>query len=122
MPRRGRPHRGSNARHGEVDIQLIIGVAPLADLDLVPAPHKEEHALLGDLHDGEIGARGGAGEEGGVEGADGGAGQDRLGGVSEEGLGSNPLPQPHPPNHSLPHPQHLVHAGEIPAGQIPSNG
>ena len=29
-----------------------------------------------------------------------------------------------PPSHNptLPHPQHLVHAGEVPAGQIPSNG
>ena len=43
------------------------------------------------------------------------------GGVGEEGLGSLPLPQPHPPNRPLPHPQHLVHAGAVPAGQIPSN-
>ena len=43
------------------------------------------------------------------------------GGVGEEGLGSLPVPQPHPPNRPLPHPQHLVHAGEVPAGQIPSN-
>ena len=41
--------------------------------------------------------------------------------VGEEGLGSLPLPQLHPPNRPLPHPQHLVHTGEVPAGQIPSN-
>ena len=121
MPRRGQPHRGSNARHGEVDLRLRIDVVPLADLDLVHAPHEEEHALLGDLHDGEIGAWDGAGEEAGVEGAGGGAGRDRLGGVGEEGLGSTPLPQPHPPNRPLPLPQHMVHSAEVPAGQIPSN-
>ena len=49
-----------------------------------------------------------------------GACWDRLGGVREEGLGSLPLPQPHPPNRPLPNPQHLVHAGAVPAGQIPS--
>ena len=31
------------------------------------------------------------------------------------------LPQPQPPNRPLPHPQHLVHAGAVPVGQIPSN-
>ena len=56
-----------------------------------------------------------------MEGAGGGACRERLGGVGEEGLGSLPLPQPHPPNRPLPHPQHLVHAGEVPAGQILSN-
>ena len=40
-----------------------------------------------------------------MEGAGGGAGGDRLGGVGEEGLGSNPLPQPHPPNRA-PSPTH----------------
>ena len=57
----------------------------------------------------------------GVEGADGGACRDRLGGVGDEGLGSTPLPQRHPPNQPLPHPPHLVHR-QVPAGQIPSNG
>ena len=56
-----------------------------------------------------------------MEGAGGGACRDRLGGVCEEGLGSFPLPQTHPPNRPLPHPQHLVHAAEVPAGQIPSS-
>ena len=55
MPQRGRPHRGGNARHGVVDLRLRIDVFPLAHLDLVHAPHKQEHALFGDLHDGEIG-------------------------------------------------------------------
>ena len=122
MPQRGRPHRGSNTRHGEVDIRLRIDVVPVADLDLVHAPHEVERALLGDLDDREVGAGGRAGEEGGVEGPGGGAGRDRLGGVGEEGLGITPLPKPHPPNRPLPHPQHLVHAGEVPTGQIPSNG
>ena len=94
----------------------------LSPLQISIVPHKEEDALLGDVHDGEIGPRGGVGEEGGVEGAGGGAGQDRLGGVGEEGLGSTPLPQPHPPNHPLPRPQHLVHTGQVPVGQSPSNG
>ena len=71
--------------------------------------------------DGEVGGRGRPGEEGGVERAGGGAGRERLGGVGEEGLGSIPLPQPHPPARPLPRPQHLVHAGEVPAGPIPSN-
>ena len=56
-----------------------------------------------------------------MEGAGGGAAGTDSGGVGEEGLGSIPLPQPHPPNRPLPHPQHLVHAGEVPVGQIPSN-
>ena len=67
------------------------------------------------------GGRGRPGDEGGVEGAGGRACRERLRGVGEQGLGSLPLPQPHPPNRPLPHPQHLVHAGEVPAGQIPSN-
>ena len=51
-----------------------------------------------------------------------GADRERLGGgIGEEGLGSIPLPQPHPPNRPLPHPQHVVHAGEVLAGQITSN-
>ena len=86
------------------------------------APHKEEDALPGDLHDDEIGAQGGAREESGVEGASGGADWDSLGGVGEEGLGNTPLSQPHHPNHPLPHPEHLVHAAEATARQIPSNG
>ena len=72
--------------------------------DLVHAPHEEEDALLGDLHDGEIGARGGAGEEGGVEGTGGGAGRDRLGGVGEEGLGMQHLPRTTPPSQPPPSP------------------
>ena len=84
------------------------------------APHEEEHALLGNLDDTEVGARGRAGQEGGVEGAGGGDGPDRLGGVGEESLGNTHLPQPHPPNRPLPHPQHLVHAGEVPAEQTPA--
>ena len=79
-------------------------------------------SLLGHLEDREVGALRQAGGEGGVEGAGGGAGRDRLGGVGEEGLGSTPFPQPHPPNRPLPHQQHLVHAREVPAGRIPSNG
>ena len=113
--------RGRNGRDDDVDFRLRIDVVPLADLDLVHVPHEKEDTLLGDLHDGEIGARGGAGEDGGVEGAGGGAGQDRLPGVGEEGLGSTPLPQAHPPNHPLLHSQHLVHPRAILAGQIPSN-
>ena len=70
------------------------------------------------LDDGEVGGRGRPGEEGGVEGAGGGADRDRLGGVCEEGLGSTPLPLPHPPNRPLPHPQHLVHAAEVPAPRM----
>ena len=31
-------------------------------------------------------------------------------------------PSSDPPNHPLPQPQHLVHAGAVPAGQIPNNG
>ena len=58
----------------------------------------------------------------GWRGQVGGAGRDRLGGVCKEGLGSTPLPQPHPPNHPLPHPQHVVHAEEVPAGKIASKG
>ena len=85
------------------------------------AAHEEQHALGADLDDGEVGGRGRPGDEGGVEGAGGGACRERLGGVGEEGLGILPLPQPHPPNRPFPHPQHLVHAGEVPAGQIPSN-
>ena len=65
MARRGRLHRGGNARHGQVDLRLHIDVVPLAHLDLVHAPHEEEDAMLGDLHDGEIGARGGRGRWGG---------------------------------------------------------
>ena len=57
----------------------------------------------------------------GWKGRAGGNGRDRLGGVGEEGRGSSPLPQLHPPNRPLPHPQHVVHAGEVLAGQIPSN-
>ena len=57
----------------------------------------------------------------GWKGQVGGPAGTASGGVGEEGLGSTPLPQPHPPNRPLPHPQHLVHAGEVPAGQIPSN-
>ena len=107
MPQRGRPHRGANTRHRNVDLQLRIDVAPLEDLDPVHASHEEEHALLGHLHEGEIGAWGGAGEDSRVEGAGGGAGRGRPVGIAEEGLGSTPLPQPHPPNHPLPHPQHF---------------
>ena len=122
MPQCGWPPRGSNAGHGKVDLRLRIGIVPLADLRLVHAPHEEEHALLPDLDDGEVGGRGRPGEEGGVEGGGGGAGRDRLpGGVGEEGLGSIPLPQPYSPNRPLPHPQHLVHAREVLAGQIASN-
>ena len=47
---------------------------------------------------------------------------DRLGGVTEEGVGSTPLRQPSPPKHPLPHPQLLVHTGQVRAGQIPING
>ena len=82
---------------------------------------EEEHALLTDLDDGEVRGRGRPGEEGGVEGAGGGAGRDRLGGVGEEGLGCISPQRPHRPNRPLPHPQHLVHAGEVPAGQTPGN-
>ena len=121
LPQRGRPLRGGNASHGEVHLRLRIDIVPLADLLLVQAAHEEQHALLAVLDDGEVGGRGRPGEEGGVEGARGGACRDRLGGVGKEGLGSIPLPQPHPPNRPLHHPQHLVHAGEVPAGQIPSN-
>ena len=121
VPQRGRPTRGGNAGQGEVDLRLRDDIAPLAHLQLMHAAHEEQHALVADLDDGEVGGRGRPGDEGGVEGAGGGACRERLGGVGEEGLGSLPPPQPHPPNRPLPHPQHLVHAGEVPAGQIPSN-
>ena len=52
-----------------VDLRLRMDIVPHADVDVVHALHEEEHALLGDLHDREVGARGRAGEEGGVEGA-----------------------------------------------------
>ena len=113
---------GGNGRDGKVDLRLCIHVVPLIHFDLVHVPHQEEDIVLGDLNDGEIGGRGREGEEGGVVGAVGEADRDRLGGVDAEGLGSNPLPQPHPPNQPLPHPQHPVHAGAVPTGQIPSNG
>ena len=121
VPQRGRPTRGGNAGQGEVDLRLRVDIAPLGDLQLVHAAYEEQHALGADVDDGEVGGRGRPGDEGGVEGAGGGACRERLGGVGEEGLGSLPLSQPHPPNRPLPHPQHLVHAGEVPAGQIPSN-
>ena len=116
VPQRGRPTRGGNAGQGEVDLRPRVDIAPLGDLQLVHAAHEEQHALGADLDDGEVGGRGRPADEGGVEGAGGGACRERLGGVGEEGL-----PQPHPPNRPLPHPQHLVHGGEVPAGQIPSN-
>ena len=72
MSQRGRPHRGRNAQHGEVDLRLRIDVVPLADPDLVHVPHKTVDIVRGDLHDREIGAWGGAGEKGGIEGAGGG--------------------------------------------------
>ena len=122
MPQRGRPFRGSNAGHGEVDLRLRIGIVPLADLQLVHAAHEEQHVLLANLDDGEVGGRGRPGEEGGVEGAGGGAGRADSGGSAKRGwAASPPPPQPHPTNHPLPHPQHLVHTGEVPAGEIPSN-
>ena len=115
------PGGHDNAGQGEVDLRLRVDIAPLHDLQLVHAAQEEQHALGADLDDGEVGGRGRPGDEGGVEGAGGGACRERLRGVGEQGLGSLPLPQPHPRNRPLPHPQHLIHAGEVPAGQIPSN-
>ena len=86
MPQPGRPPRGSNAGHGEVDLLPRIGIVPLPDLQLVHAAHEEQHALLADLDDGEVGGRGRPGEEGGVEGAGGGAGRDQLGGVGDRDI------------------------------------
>ena len=82
VPQRGRPTRGGNAGHGEVDPRLRIDIVPVADLQLVHAAHEEQRALLADLEDGEVGGRGRPGDEGGVEGAGGGACRDRLGGGS----------------------------------------
>ena len=47
---------GGNAGHGEVDLRLRIDIVPLAGLQLVHAAHEEQHALLADLDDGEVGA------------------------------------------------------------------
>ena len=67
-----RPHQGGNIQNGKLDIRLRIIVVPLADLDLVHGPHKEEDTVLSDVYNGEVGGRGGAGEEarvvGGLEG------------------------------------------------------
>ena len=71
VPQRGRPLQGGNAGHGEVDLRLRIDIVPLANLKLVHAAHEEQHALLADPDDGEVGGRGQPGEEGGVEGAGG---------------------------------------------------
>ena len=54
-------------------------------------------------------------------GRGGGGADEATSGVREQGLGSIPFPQPHPPNCPLPEPQHLVHAGAVPTRQVPSN-
>ena len=39
----------------------------------------------------------------------------------KQGLGTIPLPRPHPPSRPLPQPQELVYAWAIPAPQLPGD-
>ena len=95
-------NRGSNARHGEVDLRLRIDVVPLADLDLVHAPHEEEHALLADLDDGQVGGWGRPGEEGGVEGGGVGPAGTASGGSAKRARAAPPSHNPSLPTAPFP--------------------
>ena len=64
---------GGQCRRWRSGSPTLVDIAPLGDLQLVHADHEEQHALGADLDDGEVGGRGRPGDEGGVEGAGGGA-------------------------------------------------
>ena len=102
VPQRGRPTRGGNAGQGEVGLRLRVDIAPLGDLQLVHAAHEEQHALGADLNDGEVGGRGRPGDEGGVEGAGGGACRERLGGSAKRAWAASPSHNPTLPTAPFP--------------------